>query len=430
MTSEAEVLASFRDMAPKTGLRREIRKDDENGDGKDEDFALWTAKAGRKTGFDFLTNSAIFGTGEEIPVEFLAEEARRDGAVYGRVIPIDSIDFATVRDGFYRRLESFLRTKKPELHSSKRSSASNSVREKKMDGHAGRRSPFSELPSDVKLFTRQQEPTGACSSPKICSPPPLSTPVREDIRAGNDDSSTFLPSSSSVNAILDDASSSNAHQSLQCGRDTPCEARSGQETVARRRWSTGEIAMYEQLLGNGGHRFVTVEVTTPNRVTEEGGFSSESEGGQVAVTDGAKCFFVPEERLTELVVPSCFVARLQSGSGASPSGFSTNTSQTNVLDAWDWLTPVGLAQAKSLAVQVPKRAVSHLVGKGGATIRMIEEVIGVVIGIIDGQDGQASVSLVGPQHRVAAAQSIIQAVIGGGAWSLLHRIKDRGPLFA
>ena len=60
---------------------------------------------------------------------------------------------------------------------------------------------------------------------------------------------------------------------------------------------------------------------------------------------------------------------------------------------------------------------------------MIEEVIGVVIGIIDGQDGQASVSLVGPQHRVAAAQSIIQAVIGGGAWSLLHRIKDRGPLF-
>ena len=45
---------------------------------------------------------------------------------------------------------------------------------------------------------------------------------------------------------------------------------------------------------------------------------------------------------------------------------------------------------------------------------MIENTIGIIIGIMDGQDGQARISLAGPQHKVAAAQQLIQIAAGGG----------------
>ena len=146
--------------------------------------------------------------------------------------------------------------------------------------------------------------------------------------------------------------------------------------------------------------------------------------------DGANSFFAPIDQLMELVVPNSVVARLQSGEGVSPSAPDCITPQASIIDRWEWLTPSGLAQAQSATVPLPPKAVPHLVGKGGATIRMIENLIGVIIGVIDGHDGQASVSLVGPQHSIDAARPLIQAVAGGGAWSLLRRIHDRGPLFA
>ena len=158
-------------------------------------------------------------------------------------------------------------------------------------------------------------------------------------------------------------------------------------------------------------------------------FSSTDERGRISVTDGANDFFVADEELMELEVSSSLLARLQSGAGASPSATVLPTPQTSVSDVWEWLTPVGLAQAQSSAVPVPKGVVPHLVGKGGATIRKIEELIGVIIGVMDGQDGQAQISVVGPQPKVAAARQLILAAAGGGVSSLLRRIKDRGPLF-
>ena len=75
-----------------------------NDDGN-ENVVLWTTRVGRSTGFDFTTSSVIFGNGMEIPTEFLVEEARRDKAVYGRIIAMDSLDFRTVRDSFYKQLQ-------------------------------------------------------------------------------------------------------------------------------------------------------------------------------------------------------------------------------------------------------------------------------------------------------------------------------------
>ena len=89
-------------MARKKGTRQETSTGDDRGTDGDESYELWTKKAGRKAGFDFRTSNAIFGDGKEIPVEFLEEEARRDKAVYGKVIPMDSVDFTTVQESFYK----------------------------------------------------------------------------------------------------------------------------------------------------------------------------------------------------------------------------------------------------------------------------------------------------------------------------------------
>ena len=68
----------------------------------------------------------------------------------------------------------------------------------------------------------------------------------------------------------------------------------------------------------------------------------------------------------------------------------------------------------------------HVVGKGGHTARLIEEITGVIVGVGDRGDGEAYVMLFGPERRVDAALAIVKAVAGGGAWSLPRRLKERG----
>ena len=59
-------------------------------------------------------------------------------------------------------------------------------------------------------------------------------------------------------------------------------------------------------------------------------------------------------------------------------------------------------------------AVRHLVGKGGNTARLIEEITGVIVGVGDRGDGEAYVTLFGPERRVNAAMAIVDAVSRGG----------------
>ena len=70
-------------------------------------------------------------------------------------------------------------------------------------------------------------------------------------------------------------------------------------------------------------------------------------------------------------------------------------------------------------------AVRHLMGKGGGTARLIEDICGVIVGVGDRGDGEAYVALFGPQQRVNAARAIVEAVVRG-AWSLPHRLKEHG----
>ena len=89
-------------MARKKGRRQETPDGENRGKDGDNNCALWAKKAGQGTGFDFTQNCTFLGDGPPIPVEFLEDEARRDQAVYGRVIPLDSVDFITVQESFYR----------------------------------------------------------------------------------------------------------------------------------------------------------------------------------------------------------------------------------------------------------------------------------------------------------------------------------------
>ena len=77
------------------------------------------------------------------------------------------------------------------------------------------------------------------------------------------------------------------------------------------------------------------------------------------------------------------------------------------------------------SIPVAADAVPHVVGKGGHTARLIEEITGVIVGVGDRGDGEAYVTLFGPERRVDAALAIVKAV-AGGAWSLPRRLKERG----
>ena len=57
--------------------------------------------------------------------------------------------------------------------------------------------------------------------------------------------------------------------------------------------------------------------------------------------------------------------------------------------------------------------------------RLIEDICSVIVGVGDRGDGEAYVTLFGPQWRVDAAMAIVR-VWWGGAWSLPRRLKERG----
>ena len=57
--------------------------------------------------------------------------------------------------------------------------------------------------------------------------------------------------------------------------------------------------------------------------------------------------------------------------------------------------------------------VPHVVGKGGHTARLIEEITGVIVGVGERGDGEAYVTLFGPERHVDAAIAIVRAVAGG-----------------
>ena len=132
------------------------------------------------------------------------------------------------------------------------------------------------------------------------------------------------------------------------------------------------------------------------------------------MTDGASTFVVDARELWELEIPAALVPRLLSNARASPSRAPHPHPHTWTEGPWGWLLLAGLALAVDNAVIVAANAVRHLVGKGGNTAWLIEEICGIIVGVGDRGDGEAYVTLFGPERHVEAARVLVDAVSRGG----------------
>ena len=88
-----------------------------------------------------------------------------------------------------------------------------------------------------------------------------------------------------------------------------------------------------------------------------------------------------------------------------------------------WLSPEGLAQASEVTFTVPRSALRHIIGRGGATIRRMEAAVGVLVGVGDGPGDSAAVSLCGPPARLALGKQVVR-LVGQGHRSLLGRLEE------
>ena len=149
------------------------------------------------------------------------------------------------------------------------------------------------------------------------------------------------------------------------------------------------------------------------------------DAGALSINNGASTFVVDARDLRRLEILAALVPRLLSNVGASPSRAPSPHPQAPTEDPWGWLSPAGLASAVEDSIPVAADAVPHVVGKGRHTARLIEEITGVIVGVGDRGDGEAYVTLFGPEWRVDVALAIVKAV-AGGARSLPRRLKERG----
>ena len=127
---------------------------------------------------------------------------------------------------------------------------------------------------------------------------------------------------------------------------------------------------------------------------------------------------VPAEEVGQL-------ARIFAHGAASPSprcaaDLGVPTSRPSPLA---WLSPAGLQAAGHATFEVAGRALRHLIGHGGATIRHLEVGLGVLVGVVDSPEGPATVSLCGPPGRLATAEAVIR-LVSQGHRSLLQRLDE------
>ena len=95
-------------------------------------------------------------------------------------------------------------------------------------------------------------------------------------------------------------------------------------------------------------------------------------------------------------------------------------------DLWGWLGGSGLLEAECLEPPVPQACLPHLIGKKRKNIRHLEDKLGVVLGVMDGPDGCAVISVVGPLARLEMARRVVE-IVSKGSSSLLDRLEWPPP---
>ena len=154
--------------------------------------------------------------------------------------------------------------------------------------------------------------------------------------------------------------------------------------------------------------------------------SLPSNPGHLLVYDGAETFPVP---IVELGAASSAgvedMARPFTHAAASPSFCRESPPLPDPAPSsmLGWVSPFGLECAGQASFEVPGRALRHIIGRGGATVRRLEASLGVLIGAVDGPGGSATISLCGPPRRLAATERLVR-LVGQGHRSLLGRLEE------
>ena len=146
----------------------------------------------------------------------------------------------------------------------------------------------------------------------------------------------------------------------------------------------------------------------------------------VLVFDGVETYPAPVAELR--AAPSCAVEEIarpfsQLAAGPSPRCPSPAEAHPSPPSGIAWLSSEGLARADEVTFEVPQSALRHIIGRGGATIRRLEALLGVLVGAVDGPGASAAVSVCGPPARLAPAERVIR-LVGQGHRSLLGRLEE------
>ena len=156
-----------------------------------------------------------------------------------------------------------------------------------------------------------------------------------------------------------------------------------------------------------GQRFSTVLV-----VERAAGESIPANARALSATDGPSTSSVDSRAFWALEIPAPLVPRLLSNAAASPSHLPSPTPRPKLRTRG-----VDFRRLASRPWRMPSKvvahAVRHLVGKGGTTARLIEDISGVIVGVADQRDEEAFVMLFGPKRRVDAARAIVEAMVNG-----------------
>ena len=146
--------------------------------------------------------------------------------------------------------------------------------------------------------------------------------------------------------------------------------------------------------------------------------------GKITVYTGESHVWAALEDLI-LLPPGSFIPRELTHGAASPA-LSPEPHIPPPVDLWGWLGGSGLLEAECLELPVPQACLPHVIGKRGKNIRHLEDKLGVVLGVMDGIDGCAVISVVGPLARLEMARRVVEIVSKGGS-SLLDRLEWPPP---
>ena len=86
----------------------------------------------------------------------------------------------------------------------------------------------------------------------------------------------------------------------------------------------------------------------------------------------------------------------------------------------DWISGQGLLDAESIELPIRRSSIAHVIGARGRQVRLLEERLGVLIGVMDlGEEG-GIVSLTGPTDRLLLARRVVE-LVSKGVRTLLDR---------